>query len=100
MVKQPIQEWCTLLCFNVSKCVGFNFRIKLNEINCQLTNTTKKRKHIEEGEWTLFLDVDAVGLKLKRILPRKIISCSECLLYNFFGRIVVTLFLVKIFSFI
>ena len=63
MVEQPIQASCNLLCFNVSKCVGFNFRTKLNEINCQLTNTTKKMIHIEEGEWTLFVDVDAVGLR-------------------------------------
>ena len=59
-VEQPVHVLCNLLCFNASKCVGFNFRSSTKAINCQLTNTTKNRKVKEEGGWKLFLDIGAV----------------------------------------
>ncbi|CAB4021381.1 Hypothetical predicted protein [Paramuricea clavata] len=64
IVERPVHVNCNFFCFNdnnVSKCVGFNFREKTKgkAINCQLTNTAKKRNHTEEGEWTLYQDVDA-----------------------------------------
>ena len=67
IVERPVHVNCNFLCFNdnVSKCVGFNFRAKTKAINCQLTNTTKKRNDTEEGEWTLYWDVDAVRIQLK-----------------------------------
>jgi hypothetical protein len=71
-VEHPVDVNCNFLCFNYQNaCVGFNFREKTKAINCQLTNTTKKRNYKEEGEWTLYLDVDAVSIKLANIRRKK-----------------------------
>ncbi|XP_028390967.1 ryncolin-1-like [Dendronephthya gigantea] len=53
----PIE--CYELCQKEPKCVGFNYRDKMNVVNCQLTNITGKGNHFEtteEGEWILMND--------------------------------------------
>ncbi|XP_028391558.1 ficolin-2-like [Dendronephthya gigantea] len=53
----PIE--CYELCQKKPKCVGFNYRDKINVVNCQLTNITGKGNHFEtteEGEWILMND--------------------------------------------
>ena len=62
-VNPPVQANCNYLCYTESKCVGFNFRTKTNDnlaVNCQLTNMSRKRENMEEGEWTFFYNVDEV----------------------------------------
>ncbi|CAB3984479.1 Hypothetical predicted protein, partial [Paramuricea clavata] len=83
-VEHPVHVNCNFLCVNdnVSKCVGFNFREKTKgkAINCQLTNNTKKRKYKEEGEWTLYRDVDAAeneNEKKKTSEATPVTSCSS-----------------------
>jgi hypothetical protein len=68
---------CNFLCFNASKCVGFNFRAKTKAINCQLTNTTKKRKCKEEGEWTLYWDVDGDAVHIKLVETAFVFAFSQ-----------------------
>ena len=53
---------CSLMCLELSKCVGFNYRAKSNKyvVNCQLSNKTHKRENdeIEEtGEWKFYQDL-------------------------------------------
>jgi hypothetical protein len=57
-----VQAQCNILCYEEPKCVAFNFRTRTNVENCQLTHVTKtKNKYIgENGDWTLFHDVEAV----------------------------------------
>ena len=40
---------CSLMCHELSKCVGFNYRAKPNKyvVNCQLSNKTHKRENDE-----------------------------------------------------
>ena len=62
-VEPSVQVNCNHLCYNEPKCVGFNFRTKTDEkqpVNCQLTNTTKRKTNKGPGDWTLFYDVEAV----------------------------------------
>ena len=62
-VEPSVQVNCNHLCYKEPKCVGFNFRTKTNEkqpVNCQLTNTTRRKTNKRPGDWTLFYDVDAV----------------------------------------
>ncbi|XP_028413271.1 ficolin-2-like [Dendronephthya gigantea] len=51
---------CHKFCKNEPKCVGFNYRITKDVLNCQLTNITGKRDHAtSKGEWILMEDVEA-----------------------------------------
>ena len=62
-VEPSVQVNCNHLCYKEPKCVGFNFRTKTDEkqpVNCQLTNTTRRKTNKRPGDWTLFYDVDAV----------------------------------------
>ena len=62
-VEPSVQVNCHNLCYKEPKCVGFNFRTKTDEkqpVNCQLTNTTRRKTNKRPGDWTLFYDVDAV----------------------------------------
>lgn len=54
---------CCLLCDNEPKCVGFNYRITMMNVeNCQLTNFSGNR-NTQRGEWTLLRDIEAVSKK-------------------------------------
>ena len=62
-VEPSVQVNCNYLCHKEPKCVGFNFRTKTDEkqpVNCQLTNTTRRKIDKTRGDWTLFYDVDVV----------------------------------------
>ncbi|XP_028413265.1 ficolin-2-like [Dendronephthya gigantea] len=50
-------------CYELSekepKSVGFNYKVTINVVNCQLINITGKRNHVvitKEGEWILMVD--------------------------------------------
>ncbi|XP_028390976.1 ryncolin-1-like [Dendronephthya gigantea] len=73
----PIE--CYELCKKESKCVGFNYRDKINVVNCQLTNVTGKRDHTAmTGEWTLMLDYKAEMRRME--ILNSATSCAY--LYN------------------
>ena len=62
-VEPNVKINCNYLCYKEPKCVGFNFRTKTDEkqpVNCQLTNTIRRKTNRTTGNWTLFHDVDAV----------------------------------------
>ena len=64
-VEPSVKKNCNYLCYKEPKCVGFNFRTKTDEkqpVNCQLTNTTRDKTNKSPGDWTLFYNVDAVGI--------------------------------------
>ncbi|XP_028391513.1 ficolin-2-like [Dendronephthya gigantea] len=50
----PIE--CYELCQKELKCVGFNYRDRINVVNCQLTNIRSHTVMAGEGEWILMLD--------------------------------------------
>ncbi|XP_028413283.1 fibrinogen C domain-containing protein 1-like [Dendronephthya gigantea] len=55
---------CLELCQKEPKCVGFNYRDKMNVVNCQLANLTGKTNHTAmkgEGEWILMNDDKATS---------------------------------------
>ena len=55
----PIE--CYEICQKEPKCVGFNYRDKISDVNCQLTNVTGDRNHMAmTGEWILMLDGKAI----------------------------------------
>ena len=68
-VEPSVQVNCNHLCYKEPKCVGFNFRTKTDAkqpVNCQLTNTTRRKTNRRPGDWTLFYDVDAVRIHRKK----------------------------------
>ncbi|CAB3996743.1 Hypothetical predicted protein, partial [Paramuricea clavata] len=52
-VEHPVEIICAFLCSNEPKCVGFNFRTRNTDENCQLTNSTKENSKTKNGSWTL-----------------------------------------------
>ena len=59
---RPVLIECSLLCKNEPKCVGFNYRITIVDIeNCQLTNITENKNPENSGEWTLLRDRNVVN---------------------------------------
>ncbi|XP_028413252.1 microfibril-associated glycoprotein 4-like [Dendronephthya gigantea] len=58
----PIE--CYELCQKEPGCLGFNYRDKINVVNCQLTNIIGKKNHTAmagEGKWILMVDEKATG---------------------------------------
>ncbi|XP_028391562.1 ryncolin-1-like [Dendronephthya gigantea] len=75
----PIE--CYEHCQKEPGCVGYNYKDKINVVNCQLTNISEKREQtsmMEEGEWTLMLD-DKLEKRRNDIL-NSAIGCAY--LYN------------------
>ncbi|XP_028390977.1 uncharacterized protein LOC114515854 [Dendronephthya gigantea] len=72
---------CHEHCQKEPGCVGFNYRDKMNVVNCQLTNITEKTNHTsmtEEREWILMRDDEAV--KKRNDILNSATSCAH--LYN------------------
>ena len=59
-VEPDVQVQCNVLCYQEPKCVAFNFRHTTKAENCQLLNSIKGRTSIGGGDWTTFVNVDAV----------------------------------------
>ncbi|XP_028413268.1 ficolin-1-like [Dendronephthya gigantea] len=75
---------CLELCQKEPKCVGFNYRDKMNVVNCQLATLIGKTNHTAikgEGEWILMNDDKATAEeKRKREILNSATSCAY--LYN------------------
>ena len=54
---------CSTRCVGKSTCTAFNYRKISMEYaaNCQISNTTEERDHLEEGEWWFSLLVQLVS---------------------------------------
>ena len=67
-VKPNVQVNCNFLCYEEQKCVGFNFRHITKAENCQLLNSAKGRTSTGGGDWTTFVNVDAVCISTSFLL--------------------------------
>ncbi|XP_028413263.1 ficolin-1-like [Dendronephthya gigantea] len=75
----PIE--CYEHCQKEPACVGFNYREKINIVNCQLTNITGKTDHVimdGDGEWILMNDEKAAKIEEEKKKSDTLNLASSC----------------------
>ena len=98
-VEPNVQVHCNFLCYQEPKCVGFNFRHTTKAENCQLVNSTKGRTNTGEGDWTMFVNVNAVCVNLFCIYQFaniKLEGKATCCFSKKVRRVTINIFVLKL----